>query len=150
MHRFEIHTTWIGNEGSGTSSYHSYRRDHELQGKGKAVPIPGSSDPKFRGDGSRYNPEELLVGALSSCHMLWVLHLCSDSGIAVTAYEDNATGDMALNADGSGQFVEAVLRPRVTVADAGRSAELDEIHHKAHELCFISRSVNFPMRIEPA
>lgn len=149
MHNFRIHTTWTGNKGTGTSAYWAYSRDHQLGGQGKTTVIEGSSAAEFRGDGSRYNPEELLVAALSACHLLWVLHLCADAGIIVTAYEDEATGAMAMNPDGSGQFVEVVLRPHLTVADAARAADLNALHHRAHELCFIARSVNFPVRLEP-
>ena len=149
MHSFRIHTTWSGNKGTGTSSYQAYSRDHELRAPGKATSIAGSSASEFRGDPSRYNPEELLVGSLSACHMLWALHLCADAGIVVTAYEDDATGHMTLNPDGSGQFVEVVLRPHLTVTDAVRISDVDALHHRAHELCFIARSVNFLVRCEP-
>jgi organic hydroperoxide reductase OsmC/OhrA len=149
VHTFHIHTAWTGNTGEGTSSYRSYKRDHEFSGAGKAQPILGSSDPKYRGDGARYNPEELLVGALSACHMLWMLHLCADAGIVVTDYQDDASGDVVSNPDGSGQFAEAVLRPSLKITDASRAQELEALHHRAHELCFIARSVNFPVRVEP-
>jgi organic hydroperoxide reductase OsmC/OhrA len=146
MHTFRVHTAWTGDTGLG---YGYYSRDHELSAQGKAQAIPGSSDRAFRGDSSRYNPEELLVASLSSCHLLWMLHLCADAGIAVTAYADNADGDMALNPDGSGQFVRVTLRPELTVTNADHVARLDELHHRAHELCFISRSVNFPVQVQP-
>ncbi len=149
MHSFRIHTTWSGNKGTGTSSYTAYSRGHELSAPGKANSIAGSSAPEFRGDASRYNPEELLVGSLSACHMLWALHLCAEAGIVVTAYEDEATGDMTINPDGSGQFVEVVLRPHLTVTDAARISDVDTLHHRSHQLCFIARSVNFPVRLEP-
>ena len=149
MHTFRTHTTWTGNTGTGTSSYQAYSRDHQLGDPRKATRIDGSSAPEFRGDGSRYNPEELLIGALSACHMLWALHLCAEAGIVVIAYEDEASGDMAINPDGSGQFVEVVLRPHLTITDAARAAVLNTLHHRAHDLCFIARSVNFPVTLEP-
>lgn len=149
MHTFRMHTTWTGNQGTGTSSYQAYSRDHQLGGAGKATMIEGSSSAEFRGDGSRYNPEELLVAALSACHQLWALHLCAEAGIVVTAYEDDATGAMTMNPDGSGQFVEVVLRPHLTITNASRIADLEAMHHRAHELCFIARSVNFPVTLEP-
>ena len=145
MHRYEIVTTWTGNRGSGTSSYRAYGREHEIHGAGKLAPIPGSSDPAYRGDAARYNPEELLVAALSACHMLWMLHLCADAGIVVTAYSDAAAGCM----NGS-RFTEVTLRPRVEIADPARAGELDALHHRAHELCYIANSVNFAVRCEPA
>jgi organic hydroperoxide reductase OsmC/OhrA len=147
-HRYSIRLHWSGNTGSGTESYRSYKRDHVVTVKGKP-PIAGSSDPGFRGDPERYNPEELLVGALSGCHMLWYLHLASESGVIVTAYEDDAEGKMIETANGGGRFTEVLLRPRV-VAKAGVSEDLcRRLHERAHELCFIANSVNFPVRCEP-
>lgn len=112
--------------------------------------IAASSDPSFRGDAARYNPEELLVAALSSCHMLAYLHVCADAGIVVTAYEDAAKGTMKLNRDGSGEFTEVVLSPVVTIQDPSQEELANELHHRAHELCFIARSVNFDVRCEPS
>jgi len=111
--------------------------------------IPGSSDPAFRGDRECYNPEELLVASLSSCHMLWYLHLCADDGIDVVAYEDTALGEMLENADGSGAFVEVVLRPRVRIAPGADAVRAAALHEEAHRRCFIANSVNFPVRHEP-
>jgi organic hydroperoxide reductase OsmC/OhrA len=144
---FRMTTTWTGNRGTGTSEYRAYGRDHEMSGERKSTMIPGSSSPKFRGDRERYNPEELLVGALSACHMLWFLHLCADSGIAVTGYRDDAEGALDLNADGSGQFREVVLHPVVDLPDRSREAELGALHERAHTRCFLARSVNFPVRV---
>jgi organic hydroperoxide reductase OsmC/OhrA len=149
QHFYQISTCWSGNLGSGTSAYSAYSRDHELSAPGKIVPIAGSSDPAFRGDAARYNPEELLLGALSACHMLWVLHLCADAGIVVTDYRDEAEGIAAEHADGSGEFTRVVLRPRMTIAEGARAAEAAEIHHKAHAVCALARSVNFEVACEP-
>jgi organic hydroperoxide reductase OsmC/OhrA len=148
-HTYEIRTQWTGNRGSGTSSYNGYSRDHEIAAPGKAAVLQCSSDKEFRGDGSRYNPEELLVCALSSCHMLWFLHLCADAGIVVLSYEDQAQGVMRENADGSGQFVDVVLNPQVALADSADAERAEALHHRAHHLCFISRSVNFPVSVRP-
>ena len=146
---FTMTTTWTGNRGTGTSDYRAYGRDHETFAAGKSAVIPGSSVHKYRGDKDRYNPEELLIGSLSACHMLWFLHLCADAGIVVTSYRDDAEGTMEVNADGSGQFREVVLHPNVEIADVNRAPELDNLHNRAHELCFIARSVNFPVRTQP-
>jgi len=135
LHRYQIQTTWTGNTGQGTAGYRAYKRDHEIFAAGKTAPIPGSSDAAFRGDPARYNPEELLVSALSTCHMLWMLHLCADAGITVTAYSDQACGVMAEDSDGSGRFTES-----------GRIQEAEALHAKAHQFCFIANSVNFPVR----
>jgi len=149
-HVYSMTTVWTGNRGSGTSNYRAYGREHEFSGEGKSAVIPGSSTPLFRGDKDRYNPEELLVASLSACHMLWFLHLCSEAGITVQSYRDDAGGSMQMNADGSGQFECVTLRPRVTIDQNERAAELTALHERAHELCFIARSVNFPVRCEPA
>jgi len=150
VHRYVVTNRWTGNLGSGTSAYRAYSRNHELAGAAKSAPIAGSSDPAFRGDPSRYNPEELLVGALSSCHMLALLHLCADAGIVVTGYSDQAEGEMAEHADGSGEFTRVILRPSMTITDPARIPDAIALHHRAHELCFIARSVNFAVEHEPA
>jgi organic hydroperoxide reductase OsmC/OhrA len=149
-HRYDIQTRWTGNQGSGTSNYYAYKRDFEVTAPGKAEPILGSSDPHFRGDPERYNPEELLVASLSTCHMLWMLHLCAKAGIVITAYSDEAYGVMRENEDGSGEFVSVTLKPWITITDGARVAETIDLNHQAHELCFIARSINFPVRVEPA
>ena len=149
-HRFAASLRWTGNLGTGTSAYGAYSRNHEISGAGKAAAIAGSSDAAFRGDASRYNPEELLVASLSACHMLWMLHLCADAGIAITEYADDASGEMALDAGGAGQFTSVTLRPRMTIADAARVGEAMALHERAHELCFIARSVNFSVACEAA
>ena len=148
-HHFTATVTWTGNQGTGTSTYRAYSRNHEINGDGKMGLIPGSSAPAFRGDKTRYNPEELLVASLSACHMLWVLHLCAEAKITVVEYVDAASGTMALNPDGSGQLSEVVLRPKITVLEAGRDDDVRLVNEKAHQLCFIARSVNFPVRHEP-
>jgi organic hydroperoxide reductase OsmC/OhrA len=149
QHHYAVVMKWTGNLGSGTSDYRHYSRNHEICASGKSSPIGGSSDPRFRGDSARYNPEELLVASLSACHMLWVLHLCADAGIVVTEYSDETSGEMTEHEDGSGQFTSVTLRPNMTVTDPTRIAEAKELHKRAHELCFIARSVNFPVHHEP-
>ncbi len=149
-HCYRLTTRWTGNLGSGTSGYGDYSRNHEIVAAEKAMAIPGSSDPAFRGEAGRYNPEDLLVASLSACHMLWLLHLAADAGIVVTAYEDEATGTMEETAGGGGAFTEVTLRPQVTIASSGRAGDLEALHHRAHLLCFIARSVNFPVKIEPS
>lgn len=145
-HRYTVTTTWTGNLGTGTSHYRAYSRNHEIVAEGKLTSVPGSSDPSYRGDGSRYNPEEMLVASLSACHMLWLLHLCADAGIVVTRYADCATGSMAEAADGGGQFTEVVLHPEMEITDAMRIEEAIALHDRAHQLCYIARSVRFPVR----
>jgi organic hydroperoxide reductase OsmC/OhrA len=148
QHRYAVRLSWTGNLGTGTSAYKAYSRDHELSA-GTKLAIPATSDPAFRGDPARWNPEEMLVGALSSCHQLWYLHLCSVAGIVVTAYSDDAEGVMEEEADGAGQFTTVVLRPRVTLAPGSDADKALALHHDAAQKCFIARSVNFPVRHEP-
>lgn len=148
QHRYAVTVDWTGNRGSGTSDYRAYDRAHEIRAEGKP-PVPGSSDPAFRGDPARWNPEDLLVGSLSSCHMLWYLHLCAAAGIVVTGYVDRAEGVMEEGGDGGGRFVQVTLMPTVTVR---RGADLETartLHHEAHAKCFIANSVNFPVGCQP-
>ena len=145
MHVYKVSTAWTGN----TSDYRSYSRNHELSAEGKAAPIPASAGKMFRGDPTRYDPEDLLVAALSSCHLLSYLHVCADAGISVVDYRDDAVGTMQLHKDGSGNFTNVTLNPRVKITDASRIAEAIALHHDAHEKCFIARSVNFPVEHKP-
>jgi len=148
VHRYQIRLDWTGNRGTGTSGYADYDRRHEVRAAGKPT-IAGSSGQSFRGEADRWNPEELLVVSLSQCHLLWFLHLAADAGVLVTGYTDEASGTMRLNPDGSGQFTEVVLRPRVVVASAEMVEPAQRLHERVHSLCFIARSVNFPVRTEP-
>ena len=145
-HQYTTYLRWSAN-GEGTKSYRSYSRNFTITAQGKAD-IAGSSDPAFRGDALRYNPEELLVASLSSCHMLWYLHLCSVNEIAVLDYRDAATGTME-ERDGSGQFERVTLRPAIKVSAGDDLARAMALHEEAHRLCFIARSVNFPVDVEP-
>ena len=147
-HHYALSVTWTGNLGKGTADYRAYTRNHLITGMGKPD-LLGSSDPHFRGDATRYNPEELLVAALSSCHMLAYLHLCAINGVVVTNYQDHPTGTMTENPDGSGQLTEVTLRPEVTVTDAAMNGKCLALHDDAEKLCFIARSVNFPVRHLP-
>src|SRR3954462_13049500 len=139
LHTYSVDVTWTGAGATGTSSYTAYSRDHEVR-IGSKPPLLASSDPAFRGDPSRYNPEELLVSALAQCHMLWFLHLASSAGVVVVGYEDQAVGTMHIEAAGQGQFREVVLRPRVVVGRLGHlpdgspvtDALLADLHGKAH------------------
>ncbi|GIH04116.1 peroxiredoxin [Rhizocola hellebori] len=142
-HHYSVEVVWTGNQGTGTATYRGYSRNHEISAPGRPD-IAGSSDPQFRGDPQRWNPEQLLVAALSQCHMLWYLHLCADAGVVVTDYHDLPQGTMT-----DEKFTSVVLRPRVTVADASMVAKAEQLHHPAHEKCYIANSVNFPVTHEP-
>jgi organic hydroperoxide reductase OsmC/OhrA len=147
-HTYTCNVTWTGNSGTGTSGYTAYSRDHVIAAHGKPE-IPGSSDPAFRGDGKRYNPEDLLLASVSTCHMLWYLHLCADAKVTVIAYEDTPTGTMVEDAKRGGWFTGVTLRPRVTIARGSDPAKARELHHAAHEKCYVANSVNFPVSCEP-
>lgn len=150
-HHYEVQVTWTGNTGSGTTGYRDYARDHDVTAvdtPGKP-PLPGTADPAFRGVAERWNPEELLVASLSQCHMLWYLALCGQAGVVVTAYTDRPSGTMVETPEGSGRFTEVTLRPEVTIADPGLIDKATGFHDKAHEMCFIANSVNFPVHATP-
>jgi organic hydroperoxide reductase OsmC/OhrA len=146
-HHYESTITWTGNRGEGTSSYKGYDRSHIISIKNKAD-IAASSDAPFMGDVSKHNPEDLLLASLSSCHMLWYLHLCADNGIIVTAYQDQPTGTM-LQTEHGGHFTEVVLHPQVTITDSNMIEKANELHADAHKNCFIANSCNFPVRHDP-
>jgi organic hydroperoxide reductase OsmC/OhrA len=148
QHSYTIRTEWTGNLGEGTATYRAYSRDHVISATGRPD-LPGSSDPAFRGDASRWNPEDLLVASLSSCHMLWYLHLCAQAKVTVLAYRDEAGGTMAEDDDGGGRFSAVVLRPVATLAAGADAALATALHEEAHRLCFIANSVKFPVSIEP-
>lgn len=148
QHHYQLKLQWTGNTGTGTTAYHDYERAHEITAGNKAV-IQGSSDPAFRGDHSRYNPEELLVAALASCHMLWYLHLCAQAGVVVLDYRDEAKGVMEELKDGSGHFREVTLHPVVIVKEECMLSKAEQLHKEAHRLCFIANSVNFPVQHQP-
>lgn len=142
-HRYGVSLEWTGNRGTGTQTYRGYGRDHVLRSPG-LPDLPGTADPTFHGDRDRWNPEQLLLSALTQCHMLSYLHVAVKNGISVISYEDNAEGTLRLNRDGSGEFTSVLLRPRVRIG-TGDPALASALHDEAHRLCFIARSVNFPV-----
>jgi len=148
QHNYELQLEWTGNTGEGTKTYRSYRRDHTIIAAGKPQ-ILGSSDPSFRGDSTRYNPEDLLVASLSACHMLSYLHLCAVNHVTVIDYRDAALGLMEENSDGSAQFTLVTLRPTVKISSGDDQAKAHALHTEAHHLCFIARSVNFSVEVTP-
>lgn len=155
-HEYSVAVRWpaAGVKADGasavTSSYTAYTRDHDVVLPGRPV-LPGSADPTFRGDPDRFSPEDLFVASLSQCHMLWFLHLAAESGLAVRGYTDDATGTMRVETRGEGQFTDVTLHPRVVVEPGERATDehVETLHDRAHALCFIARSVNFPVLVEP-
>ncbi len=146
-HHYAVRVDWTGNRGTGTTGYKAYGRDHLISADGKHD-ISGSSDRTFHGDADRWNPEELLLAALSQCHLLSYLHVAASAGVVVTDYHDEAVGTME-QTDGGGHFTSATLRPVVTVADEGMVERALALHHEASQKCFIAASVNFPVAHEP-
>jgi organic hydroperoxide reductase OsmC/OhrA len=146
-HIYRLTVEWTGNVGSGTSDYRAYERAHVIRSLGKAD-ISGSSDPAFRGDATRWNPEDLFVAAVSACHQLWYLHLCADAGVVVLAYRDEPVGTMIEEADGSGRFASIVLHPAVRIAAGSDPAKAMALHDDAHAKCFIANSVSCPVSVE--
>ncbi|MGW4927710.1 OsmC family protein [Agromyces sp. NPDC004153] len=148
-HHYAVKVEWQGDRGEGTSNYRAYGRQHVVRAEGKLHDLAGSSDRVFHGDRERWNPEELLIAALSQCHMLSYLHVATRHGVVVRGYTDAATGTMLEDGRGGGAFSEVVLRPRVVVADQSMVATAQRIHEEASEKCFIAASVAFPVRHEP-
>lgn len=148
-HHYKIALEWTGNEGLGTKNYRSYNRNHELHVEGKQHGILGSSDPSFSGDPSRYNPEELFLSSLSTCHMLWYLHLCSVHKVVVTAYLDQAIGIMEEDEHGGGRFTAVTLYPQVKVKAADMIPKANQLHEAANKMCFIANSCNFKIGHQP-
>jgi organic hydroperoxide reductase OsmC/OhrA len=146
-HTYHSNLKWTGNTGKGTETYRGYERSHIISLEGKPV-IEMSSDPSFRGDKSKYNPEEMFLASLSSCHMLWFLHLCSDASVIVLEYADHAIGKMTESDDGNGKFSEVILRPEVKVKEEWMIEKTEALHEKANRFCFIANSCNFPVRHE--
>jgi len=148
LHTYRVTVEWTGNRGLGTPNYTGYGRDHTISA-GAKPPIAGSSDPAFRGDATRWNPEELLLASIAACHKLWYLHLCTTAGISVLSYRDEAEATMAEDLTGAGRFVSAVLRPKIVIQPGADVATAVNLHHAAHTSCFIANSVNFPVTCEP-
>lgn len=146
-HEYTSTLVWTGARKGPTSSYQAYSREHEFQSAGKPR-LALSADPHFRGDSTLYNPEELLVMSLSSCHLLSYLAECARAGVHIVAYGDSASGVMTMR-DGRLRFTEVVLRPRVTVVAGTDMDRALALHEPAHDDCYIANSVNFPVRHEP-
>lgn len=150
-HYYSAELKWTGNTGSGTSNYTAYDRTFVIEtGDIKVQPILGSADPTFRGDAKRYNPEEMLLHSVSSCHMLWYLHLCADNGVVVLSYTDKPSGEMTEEmSSGVGQFTGILLKPIIRIENEQQLKKAHELHAKAHQMCFVANSLNFPIKIQP-
>ncbi|MDJ0612048.1 MAG: OsmC family protein [Rhizobiaceae bacterium] len=147
-HDFPSRIVWTGNRGTGTSAYRDYDRTWDMALEGKVV-LSCSNDPLLGGDPSKYNPEDMMIASIASCHMLWYLHLCSQAGVTVVAYEDNPIGIGESEPDGTGRFLEAILKPKITITAESDPEKALSLHDEIHKYCFIARSINFPVRYEP-
>ncbi|MEX0152576.1 OsmC family protein [Microbacterium sp. LMI1-1-1.1] len=147
-HQYRLRATWTGDRGAGTTGYRDYDRSVSLEVDGKPL-LEASADTPFRGDPAKWNPEELLLGALSECHLLSYLYACVKVGVVVVGYEDEASGTLVEDGKGGGAFTEVTLRPRVVVADESMVEAARAAHRQAREWCFIANSVNFPVLHEP-
>lgn len=148
QHNYLLHVEWTGNKGAGTAAYDAYERSHTISVNGKPE-LQCSSDVPFRGDGSKYNPEDFFLASLSTCHMLWYFHLCADAGIIVLEYTDDAKGTLSLQPGQPGRFTEVTLYPKVVVSDASMIDKANALHHEANKKCFMANSVNFAVKHEP-
>lgn len=113
---YQLTAVWTGNKGAGTKNVRTYDRSHTVTIQGKPELFLTTDNPAF-GDRSKLNPEDLLVSAISSCHMLSYLYVCAMEGIVVTAYTDPATGIMIENESGGGSFKEVSLNPICFLGD---------------------------------
>ena len=144
LNDYSVSVRWTGNRGQGTAHYRGYDRTWDLCSPQKLV-VHCSNEPMLVGDPTLYNPEDMLIGALSSCHMLWFLHLASDAGINVQSYEDSPLARGETLSNGASRFVDCTLRPRISLLKGADLHLAEQLHHKAHDVCFIARSVNFPI-----
>lgn len=149
QHHYRATVVWTGNTGKGTAGYKAYERAHVISAPGKAD-IAGSSDPTFRGDAARWNPEDMLVASASACHMLWYLHLCSANGVVVLDYRDEPEGIMLEEANGSGAFTRIVLRPQVRLDAMSDEQKARALHEEAHRMCFVANSLRCEIATEPS
>lgn len=146
-HHYSVDVVWTGNRGSGTSDYAAYDRAHEIRIDGKPT-IPGSSDPAFRGDAARWNPEDLFLSTVSSCHQLWYLHFCAVSKVNVISYSDTARGELEEDGANGGRFTSITLHPRVVISADSDPQAARAAHDRAHHACFIANSLNVPVTVE--
>lgn len=142
-HHYTTILDWTGAKEGGTVNYRGYSRHYQVSAEGKPV-LDLSADPHFRGDPGKYNPEDLLVAALSGCHMLTYLALAARKGLIVTAYQDRASGTMREVGEG-GHFTDVTLHPIVTIAAGQDAAMAEHLHDHAGRDCFIAASMKFPV-----
>lgn len=146
---YKLDLVWQGNRGAGTMTYTSYDREFTTRGVSRPE-ILGSSHPAFRGNNDRYCPEELLLASLSSCHMLWYLHMCAAHDVVVLDYRDQPAMIMDIKEFGNGDIRSVTLSPVVHIASEEQRDRAMAMHQKAHESCFIAKGVNFEIILNPS
>jgi organic hydroperoxide reductase OsmC/OhrA len=147
IHQYNTQIIWTGNTGKGTETLNGYRRDYVIEVEGKPE-IPGTSEISVQSNKVRYNPEELLQAAVSSCHMLWYLYLCAQKGIIITEYVDKSRGTMESVDQGGGRFTNITLGPKIKIKGKADLNVLNDLQDQAHHLCYIANSCNFPIAHE--
>ncbi len=144
-HKATINWTHTG----GEFNFNSYTRNHTWT-FANGVTIEGSAAPAYKGDDSKTDPEEAFVASLASCHMLTFLALCTKAKLKVASYTDEAVGHLE-KIEGSKLAITRVeLHPKITFeGDEPTQDKLDELHHNAHDLCFIANSVTTEVTVQP-
>lgn len=145
---YKLDLSWQGNHGAGTMTHTSYDRNFTTH-EGSRPPVLGSSHPAFRGNSERYCPEELLLASLSSCHMLWYLHMCAAHEVVVLEYHDHPVMEMEVKEFGNGDIRSATLSPVVRIASEDQREQAMAMHQRAHQSCFIAKAVNFEIILKP-
>lgn len=143
-HLFKATLNWSSNKKQEETISKFYNKSHQIKIEGKPV-LDISAAKAFKGDPSLYNPEDLLLSSLVSCHMMSYLYVCSQNGIEVLEYSDNAEATLEVSPDGSGRFTEVRLKPKVKISNPDKVELALELHTKANKLCFIANSCNFPV-----
>jgi len=143
-HLFKAEANWTSSPNPEQSASKFYSKSHKIVIEGKPV-LNVSAAKAFKGDPELYNPEDLLLSSLVSCHMMSYLYVCSQNGIEILEYSDNAEATLEVSPDGSGRFVEVVLKPKVKISNPDKTDLALELHTKANQLCFIANSCNFPV-----
>jgi len=143
-HLFKAALNWNSNQNQEDSTKRFYSKSHQIKIDGKPA-LNVSAAKAFKGDPELYNPEDLLLSSLVSCHMMSYLYVCSQNGIEVLEYSDNAEATLEVSPDGSGRFVEVILKPKVKISNPDKIELALELHTKANQLCFIANSCNFPV-----
>lgn len=143
-HLFKAAINWTSGQNQQQSEKKFYSKTHQIKIERKPV-LDVSAAKAFKGDPELYNPEDLLLSSLVSCHMMSYLYVCSQNGIEVVEYSDNAEAVLEVAPDGSGRFTEVRLYPKVKIANPDKIQQALELHAKANQLCFIANSCNFPV-----